>query len=162
MAYNRQQAWQYAERWWNGFHPSFRRFTDDCTNYVSQVLWAGGFSMEFHARRDRGWWYRRGAGGQEQWSYSWAVAHALRWYLERSHRAQVVKSPADLDIGDVICYDWNGDGHWQHNTVVVAFDAAGMPLVNAHTVASHHRYWDYQDSYAYTERTQYRFFHILG
>ena len=39
-------------------------------------------------------------------------------------------------IGDVICYDWDGNGHFQHNTVVVAKDPHGMPLVNAHTTNS--------------------------
>jgi hypothetical protein len=60
----------------------------------------------------------------------------------------------------VISYDWDGNGHFQHSTIVAAVDARGMPLVNAHTTESYHRYWDYRDSYAWTERTAYRFFHI--
>ena len=47
------------------------------------------------------------------------------------------------DAGDVIVYDWDGDGAFQHSTIVTAFDAGGKPLVNAHTVSSRHRYWDY-------------------
>ncbi|MNN92744.1 putative amidase domain protein [compost metagenome] len=67
----------------------------------------------------------------------------------------------ELDIGDVICYSWDGDGRYGHSTIVTGFDPGGMPLVNAHTVNSRNRYWDYSDSYAWTERTQYRFYHIL-
>jgi hypothetical protein len=159
--YDRLRAFKYAELWWNGFNPGYLKFQVDCTNYVSQVMAAGGFPMEFHARRDRGWWYRHKGGTHDTWSFSWAVANALRLYLEHSRRTRRVEHPSQLKIGDVICYDWDGDGRWQHNTVVVDFDNQGMPLVNAHTVASHRRYWDYQDSYAYTERTQYRFYHIL-
>ena len=72
--------------------------------------------------------------------------------------ATEVDRPEQLMLGDVILYDWDGDGRFQHSTVVTAFDAGGMPLVNAHTVSSRHRYWDYRDSYAWTERTVYRLF----
>jgi hypothetical protein len=159
--YDRLRAYKYAELWWNGFNPAYRKFHVDCTSYVSQVMAAGGFPMEFHPRREQGWWYRHRGGGRDTWSYSWAVANALSLYLEHSRRVRVVEHPSQLKIGDVICYDWDGDGYWQHNTVVVDFDPQGMPLVNAHTVASHRRYWDYRDSYAYTANTKYRFFHIL-
>ncbi|BCJ86964.1 hypothetical protein skT53_19490 [Effusibacillus dendaii] len=158
-SYDRRKAQQYAELWWDGFNPQYKKFDVDCTNYISQCLYAGGMPMEFSNRKDRGWWYRN-QGGTVSWSHSWAVAHALRWYLESSGRATAVGDAKLLTIGDVICYDWDGDGRWQHNTIVVAFDRNGMPLVNAHTVASQHRFWDYKDSYAWTERTQYRLFHI--
>ena len=98
------------------------------------------------------------------WSYSWSVAGSLQLYLsgrrQNGLRATVVDSAEQLSLGDVIIYDWSGDNRFQHSTVVTAFDAAGMPLVNANTVPSRHRYWDYRDSYAWTEQTRYRFFHI--
>lgn len=71
-----------------------------------------------------------------------------------------MERPEQLQLGDVIIYDWDGDGGFQHSTIVTAFDAGGMPLVNAHTTPSKHRYWDYRDSYAWTENTVYRFFRI--
>ncbi|MMZ62195.1 putative amidase domain protein [compost metagenome] len=78
----------------------------------------------------------------------------------RSFDAVPVERPEQLMLGDVISYDWDGDGTFQHSTIVTAFDAGGMPLVNAHTVNARHRYWDYRDSYAWTDRTVYRFYHI--
>ncbi|WP_240511911.1 amidase domain-containing protein [Paludifilum halophilum] len=157
--YKRGKAVQYAETWWNGANPRYRKFEDDCTNFISQCLHAGGVPMEFSSRRDRGWWYR---GSRENWSYSWAVAHALKNYLDSggTPRAERVDSPEKLHLGDVICYDFEGDGRWQHNTIVTAKDPAGMPLVNAHTVNSRRRYWDYRDSHAWTPQIRYRFFHI--
>ncbi|SMO93122.1 Putative amidase domain-containing protein [Melghirimyces algeriensis] len=159
--YNRTKAVQYAEAWWNGFNPRYGKFEDDCTNYISQCIHAGGISMDFAPRRDWGWWYR---GSRENWSYSWAVAHSLQNYLASGGimKAQRVDSPQDLQLGDIICYDWDGDGRWQHNTIVTAFDPMGMPLVNAHTVSSRHRYWDYRDSHAWTPRVKYRFYHLQG
>src|SRR5690606_33581263 len=38
FTYDRQQAVQYAERWWNDYNPAYRKFTDDCTNFISQCL----------------------------------------------------------------------------------------------------------------------------
>lgn len=110
--------------------------------------------------RGKGWWYSSGS-----WSYSWAVAHALRWYLSGSRQgltAQEVTSASELSPGDVICYDFQGNGRFDHNTIVVKKNSEGMPLVNAHTSNSRHRYWDYVDSTAYTPNIRYKFFHIEG
>ncbi|MDQ0338125.1 hypothetical protein J2S00_000908 [Caldalkalibacillus uzonensis] len=160
--YNRQQAVGYAHRWWNSYNPKFKHFDVDCTNYVSQCLWAGGAPMTYSQNRSKGWWYRFET--QPNWSFSWAVAHSLRWYLAGSTsglRAREVQSARELEPGDVICYDFNGDGRWQHNTIVVAKDANNEPLVNAHTTNSQNRYWAYRDSYAWTPNIQYKFFHII-
>ncbi len=160
--YNRSKAVEYAERWWNGENPKFKAFELNCTNFVSQCLWAGGAPMKPSSDRAKGWWYR--FEQPVNWSFSWSVAHSLRWYLPSSHsglRAREVSIADELQAGDVICYDFSGDGRWQHNAIVVTHDANGMPLVNAHTSNSRHRYWDYRDSYAWTERTVYKFFRIV-
>ncbi|CAH1218759.1 hypothetical protein PAECIP111893_04480 [Paenibacillus plantiphilus] len=164
IRYRRDLAAAYADRWWEEPNPAYENFDVNCTNYVSQCLFAGHAPMNYTGRRDLGWWYRGRSGGREQWSYSWAVSNALQIFLSGSRqkglKATVVHSPEELELGDVITYDWGGDNRFQHSTIVTAFDAQGMPLVNANTVASRHRFWDYQDSYAWTESTKYRFFHI--
>jgi hypothetical protein len=164
IRYRRDLVAAYADRWWNEPNPAYENFDVNCTNYVSQCLFAGNAPMTYTGRRDLGWWYRGRTGGRESWSYSWAVANALQNYLSAPRhsglRATLVSSADQLALGDVIIYDWSGDNRFQHSTVVTAFDALGMPLVNANTVPSRHRYWDYQDSYAWTEQTKYRFFHI--
>ncbi|MED0678198.1 amidase domain-containing protein [Aneurinibacillus thermoaerophilus] len=161
--YDRLQAVRYAEAWWDGYNPQFRHFDVDCTNFISQCLYAGGIPMRYTGNKATGWWYRGGNSPSAQWSHSWAVAHSFRWYLEKGGhiKTEVKTSAGELSLGDVICYDFDGDGRWQHSTIVVAKDSQGMPLVNAHTTNSRHRYWDYHDSTAYTPRIQYRFFHIL-
>ncbi|MBW5445646.1 hypothetical protein GE107_06155 [Cohnella sp. CFH 77786] len=164
IGYRREEAVAYAERWWSEPNPSYENFEVNCTNYVSQCLFAGHAPMNYTGRRESGWWYKGRAGGREMWSYSWAVADSLQRYLSRSRgfgfRAEALGSPDGLNLGDVICYDWDGTGRFGHNTIVTAFAPDGSPLVNANTVSSRHRYWDYRDSYAWTARTRYRFFHI--
>ncbi|MCZ8514149.1 amidase domain-containing protein [Paenibacillus filicis] len=164
IPYNRERAAEYADRWWEQSNPAYIHFEVNCSNYVSQCLFAGGAPMNYTGKRNSGWWYRGRVGGQEHWSFSWAVADSLQFYLLTSRsglRAVEVGSAGQLELGDVISYDWEGDGRFQHSTVVTAIDPNGMPLVNAHTVSSKHRYWSYTDSPAWTERTRYRFLHIL-
>ncbi|MGC4378078.1 amidase domain-containing protein [Fictibacillus sp. Mic-4] len=158
--YNRLEAVKYAERWWNTFNPAYKAFDVDCTNYISQCLYAGGIPMTDHTIRTKGWWFR-----QNNWSFSWTVANAFRWHLSGSRsglRAQEVSSAHQLMPGDVICYDFEGNGRWDHTTIVVGKDSVGEPLVNAHTTNSRMRYWGYEDSTAYTENIKYKFFRIVS
>ncbi|OZU87863.1 hypothetical protein CIL03_14255 [Virgibacillus indicus] len=158
FSYDRRAAVQYAERWWNSYNPEYRKFDVDCTNYVSQCLYAGGAPMHGAPERGRGWWY-----STDSWSFSWAVAHSLRWYLSGSReglQGREVENADDLIPGDIICYDFQGDGRWDHNTIVTAKDLYGIPLVNAHTDNSRNRYWSYEDSTAWTPDINYKFFRI--
>lgn len=163
--YDRDRVKQYADRWWNGANPDYIRFEVDCTNYVSQCIFAGGAPMHYTGKRNAGWWYQGRDRDQELWSYSWSVAHSLNTYLSQGQlsglRVEIVDQPTQLMIGDVISYDWDGDGRYQHSAIVAAIAADGAPLVNAHTTDSYHRYWDYRDSYAWSDRTRYRFLHLL-
>jgi hypothetical protein len=157
--YNRLKAVQYAERWWNSYNPAYIKFENDCTNFISQCLHQGGAPMRGYPNRTIGWWLRG-----KNYSWSWAVANALKVYLETSKtglRAREVNSPDQLLLGDVICYDFQGNGRFDHNTIVTGKDANGMPLVNAHTYNSRQRYWAYEDSSAYTPNIQYKFFSIV-
>ena len=157
--YDRLKAVQYAENWWNSYNPAYKHFEVDCTNFISQCLHAGDSPMRGYPSRGKGWWMRN-----SNWSYSWTVAHSLRLYLQNSQtglRARQVSSPDELKLGDVICYDFEGDGRFNHNTIVTSKDAFGMPLVNAHTTNSRLRYWNYEDSTAYTPNIQYKFFTIV-
>lgn len=158
-SYNRREAVRYAERWWNDLNPAYKAFTDNCTNYISQCLRAGGAPMWGAPNRSKGWWY-----GDSNWSFSWAVSHSFRWYLSGSTyglRGKEVSSPEELLPGDVICYDFQGDNRWDHTTIVVAKDEFDMPLVNAQTNNSRMRYWTYEDSAAWTPNIQYKYFHII-
>jgi hypothetical protein len=158
--YDRRKAVQYAETWWNSYNPTYRKFEEnDCTNYISQCLHAGGAPMRGYPTRGKGWWIRG-----NNWSWSWAIAHAFRLYLGSSKhglRAKEVSRPDQLMLGDVICYDFEGDGRYNHNTIVTGYDYYGMPLVNAHTTNSRLRYWSYTDSTAYTPNIKYKFFTIV-
>jgi hypothetical protein len=164
IRYDRARVVQYAETWWNRANPKFLEFAVDCTNFASQCLYAGGAPMDYTGKRASGWWYAGKQGNQELWSFSWAVAHSLQSYTSSSRKGMrgiIVNSPQELQPGDMISYDWDGNGRYEHNTIVTAKDANGMPLVNAHTYNCRNRYWSYRDSPAYTDRTRYVFVHMV-
>ncbi|MDF2606297.1 MAG: hypothetical protein K0S34_487 [Bacillales bacterium] len=156
--YNRLEAVKYAEIYWNQYNPKYPRFENNCTNYISQCMIAGGASMTGYPKRSRGWWQ---VG--KNYSYSWATANAFYWYLKGAKyglRGEEVEKPQDLLLGDVICIDFKGVGTFNHTLIVTDKDANGMPLVNANTYNSRHRYWSYEDSTAYTPNIKYKFFRI--
>jgi hypothetical protein len=143
-SYNRNEAVSYAAKWWDGFNPAYKKFLDcDCTNFVSQVLRAGGFPT------------------QPSWNPetdSWRSANAFYNFLKTSNKVQQVTSPDQLELGDIIMYSWGGN-KWDHSAVVVGFEE-DSPLVAAHSIASYDREWPYTDSPSWTEKTAYAFFHI--
>ena len=94
MSYDREKAVQYANTWWDKGNPQYPYFDNDCANYVSQCLRAGGAPMWGAPNREQGWWMEGG-----NWSFSWSTAHSLRWYLASSTKgvtATIVSTPQQL------------------------------------------------------------------
>lgn len=159
--YDRVQSTRYAELWWNGFNPEYRSFSDDCTNFISQCLFAGRMPQSGGQTRESGWWYKFGNSNMaEPWSYSWSTSHALAQYLLHHVGAQRLQHARELKMGDLIFYDWDGSGSYRHTTIVTDFDESCEPLVNAHSDPSYHRPYTYLDSRAWTPQTRYLFIHL--
>ncbi len=104
----------------------------DCTNFVSQCWNAGGMHW------DSTWFCTNtgcGACGSGSWAASsaWDNVNAQHSWLLNSGRGNDVSSQTYLGFGDVINYDWTGDGIWDHAAIVTGFDANNNALVSAHT-----------------------------
>ena len=59
ISYDRDKAVSYARQWAFGRNPAYTDFDllgGDCTNFVSQCLYAGGGVMNY--TRDTGWYYK--------------------------------------------------------------------------------------------------------
>ena len=69
MDYNREHAVTYAKKWANGRNPLFYNFTGiggDCTNFVSQCIYAGSCKMNFTPTF--GWYYTSPNSRAPAWS----------------------------------------------------------------------------------------------
>jgi RHS repeat-associated protein len=117
---------------------------EDCTNFISQVMYAAGVKLRESADLDPnvGWWFRKNPnkGGKNAdqgfCSHSWAVAHTLYSHMVPSGEFPVIASYTWKQVkgnhdhghrmpsareGDLVYYEQVGPyfGHW---AVVVAAD----------------------------------------
>lgn len=161
VAYDRAAAATYADTYWQSYNPawpSFARKGGDCTNFVSQALYAGGIAMRPsppYAGEDA-WYMLQSKGRRWSNSLSWINVQSHHLFLLSLGATQVASysgvAPGALVAsnaaqGDVVVYDWNGDGVYDHESIVVASDGTnpdGTPnwdLVDAHTNNRYHAYW---------------------
>ncbi|MFA4931338.1 MAG: amidase domain-containing protein [Caldisericia bacterium] len=122
--YNPLKAIQYADQWWNKRNPKFQSYGfNDCANYVSQCLIAGGLRLRASPLVDK--------------SGSLAQCTSLDAFLTNTLKATVWKTsssslaPTGLQPGDVAIF-----GNWlglHHAVFVSARQSNGQPLFNAHT-----------------------------
>ena len=157
VIYDRQKAVAYSNVWWDKRNPKYPTFDNDCTSFISQCLLEGGFKPQVRQYRHEGWWL---LPDHSNWSFSWSVPHSLRWYLILSKRGVETGSVDDLSVGDIIFYDFNGDGKFQHSTIIVEKNAETI-LVNGHESSdSYHRPYSYKDSVVYTPNIKYSYIKI--
>lgn len=158
IGYNRLAAVRYAVRWAFSRNPRFYDFEDiggDCTNYISQCLYAGCKVMNYSA--ENGWYYIN----SNERAPSWTGVSFFREFILTNEGAAVYGEETSLDtveVGDVIqLIDRYGN---YYHTVFVS--AAAKPAVAdnifvcAHTVDSLNRRLS---TYNYSDISA---IHILG
>jgi len=159
MVYDREKAVEYAVRWAYGRNPQYydyEKLGGDCTNFVSQCLFAGAGVMNFAPVLG---WYYIDANNK---SPSWTGVEFLRSFLVRKSGGPgpyaVETGMAEMEPGDVIQLSFDGV-RFQHSLFVVETGAKkGRSDI---LIASH------SDDQLYTSLGTYiyakiRFLHILG
>jgi hypothetical protein len=119
----------------------------DCTNFTSQCLLNGGFFMDFRQTgQATEWWYRRigsdkfDSNHDDWWSCTWSLAETQFQYLRANHgrAADLLANPRlarRLSLGDLIYYDWDGDGTFDHGAIVTYRNRNRVPYVTFRTLA---------------------------
>ena len=67
--YNREAVYEYAKKWAYGRNPKYYNFDSvggDCTNFVSQCIYAGCKQMNYN--RNNGWYYINGNNKSPSWT----------------------------------------------------------------------------------------------
>ncbi|MBE6599164.1 MAG: amidase [Ruminococcaceae bacterium] len=152
--YDRDRAVQYAERWAFDRNPLFANFSGiggDCTNFISQSVYAGSCQMNFTP--EFGWYYMSSSDRTASWTgveffYNFMVANEG----VGPYASEV--GAGELDVGDVIQLG-RRDGSFYHTLLVVG-EENGMYLVAAHSDDAFNRRLD---TYNYA---RIRFLHIEG
>lgn len=152
--YERLAAVRYAERWWNSFNPLFSKLNYNSASFILQCLLAG-FNQSMIIDDERMMEKIKG----------FLTPYSLRWYLSHPYNQatiQEVSSVKDLKLGDLICYDFHGENKWEQVAIITAKDYQKNPLVHTcHENRCHrYRYWSYEESFLWSNKTSYKFFHI--
>jgi len=136
MPYNRKNAVNYAEKWAflrNPDYYNYDKIGGDCTNFVSQCLYAGTLEMNYQ----RNGWYYHDANRK---SPSWTGVEFLYQFLVNNQgngpRGRIV-SKAEIEIGDVIQLSFDGSV-FGHATIVTQIDGEKI-FVTTHTIDSRNR-----------------------
>ncbi len=158
---NRQKAVAYAEEFcgnapgcgnggrYNAAYQDYNGNGGDCTNWISQVLWAGGFRMTSE------WSYDQDT---DEGSPAWSNARVLADFMSRTGRASLIASGSYASIthgstewphgpiqtlipGDLISY--KEKGRIVHTAVVIGYDPKGVLLTDTHSNDRFHVPWDF-------------------
>jgi hypothetical protein len=128
--YNRFAASYYAQQFSASDHynPAWHVEKNDCTNFVSQALLAGGWVMTGGLNhRDYSAWY----SSPSFRSWTWNSAEPFAKFLLKSGRAYRCSKDA-LTIGDLVqLLSENGEAH---HTMMVSNLRNGEPLLSYHSV----------------------------
>ena len=120
IPFDRKSAIEYAHRWALDRNPNFYNFEDiggDCTNYISQILHAGGCRMD-RSSVIYGWYYNNA----NDKSPSWTGVEQLYDYLIREKDYGVIAEEIDLsaiEAGDIAQISFNGKS-FQHTPFIVS------------------------------------------
>lgn len=139
IPYNRQRAVEYAKRWALSRNPLFIDFTGgggDCTNFVSQCIFAGTGVMNY--TETFGWYYVSPEDRAPAWS---GVDELYNFLLGLPDFSMVnggtgpygveARTAGEVAVGDVIQL-MNPEGEYYHTLIITGFEG-GEPLVSAHT-----------------------------
>lgn len=131
-AYTPSAAVNYALTYWSTYNSQYRSYTNDCTNFVSQAVRAGGWPFDETGDRTLPdtWYY---GSFTFTTSYSWAGAHNFNQFFNQSGRGFVATYFEDMLTGDVLQADFEPDGNIQHSMVVTAKDANNTLYLTYHT-----------------------------
>lgn len=142
LEYNRSQAVLYALFWAFSRNPAYYDFSDiggDCTNFVSQSLYAGSGVMNFTPTF--GWYFI----SSDDRSPSWTGVEFLYNFLISNKGPGPFGEETDLDsaqLGDVIQLSFDGESY-THTMIVTGirsrFRGARRVLISAHSYDARNR-----------------------
>ena len=139
--YDRNWAVAYARKWYNGRNPVWGNYSQsnsggggDCTNFVSQVLNAGGIPEDKAGSAQWYWDNDKPPSVSASRSASWTGVNELYTYIKTNTsgngwngpQGNVYATRTDMQIGDVIQIDFDKNGSWNHSVVVTKAGWTGI------------------------------------
>jgi hypothetical protein len=131
-----QKAVRYAGKWAYGRNPAWFDFDGlggDCTNFISQCIYAAGAGMNY--TKDVGWYYVSLNNRAAAWT---GVEYFYRFMMNNTGVGPFGREVplADVRVGDVV--QLGADGRFYHSLLVVDLKN-GQPFVACHTADAYNR-----------------------
>lgn len=118
---------EYALKYSMQRNPNYKSMPDDCTNFVSQALVAGGWKQIYGAQNDERAWFGNNIFETKTWSTAQPM---FDWGF---HTAGNFKYVTNFTPGDITFWVWKGSNTFDHSTVVTYVDAQGQPYFSEHS-----------------------------
>lgn len=114
---------------------NYRTYGNDCTNFVSQCLKAGGWIEAggvFSRTSNSSWFY---GSYESSTSYTWAGAENHYWFHQSTGRSTLATSVYNMSLGDVLQADFGPtpDNNINHTVIISKEDASGNDFVSYHS-----------------------------
>lgn len=156
--YNREKAKNYIDTYWKNYnpaYPSFHHGGGDCTNFVSQILYAGGMpwaddNNPANHKKSTNWYCKPGATAKDserRITFSWKIAAVFKaHWIKRVARHKMysyAEAIRDMDeisrevfLGDIVqfCY---ASGVPYHTLAITGFNRDPEYHIRDIVLASH-------------------------
>lgn len=155
--YDRQAALDYAKIWSFKRNPKYYDFSNiggDCTNFISQCLYAACQTMNYTPTT--GWYYNSTSSRSASWTGVTFLYQFLITNKTKGPFATEVSAPEFLLPGDIIQFG-NPDKGWHHSLLVLS----SAPTYDEVYIATH-SYDAYNRLLSTYDFTMIRFLHIEG
>lgn len=136
MSYNRELAVNYALKWALDRNPTYYNYDKiggDCTNFISQCLYAGNGQMNY---RKNGWYYSNANIKSPSWT---GVEFLYNFLINNKYEGPkgVLVSKNELQLGDIIQLSF--DGNIYGHTLIVTKIVGDKIYICAHTIDAKNR-----------------------
>ncbi|MFE7166029.1 amidase domain-containing protein [Streptomyces sp. NPDC057616] len=128
----------YAEKYWQNYNSAYRHYNGDggdCTNFLSQSLYAGGWKQITNSTTDYGTWYSKKSADSD----TWVGVNEWSWFTQTTKRTTALAYAYQMDVGDVLQIDFDKDGSKDHSMMTTYRSVSGMPYMTYHSNDTYRR-----------------------
>ena len=158
LEYNRQIAIEYAKKWAFSRNPQYYNFDPvggDCTNFISQCIFAGSNTMNY--TKNTGWYYINGNNKSPSWT---GVEFLYKFLITNKNVGPygIEVTQNEIELGDIAQLSFSGQ-KFEHTLMIVnienRFSLAGIKIAS-------HTYDSYNKPISEYSIKKVRFIHIEG
>ncbi|MGW1559220.1 amidase domain-containing protein [Streptomyces sp. NPDC002144] len=128
----------YAEKYWKNYNTAYRKYNGmggDCTNFISQALFAGGWKKVTGSTEDYGTWN----SGTSSDTDTWIGVNEWSWFTQTAKRTTALANAYQMDLGDVLQMDFDKDGSKDHTMMTTYRSSSGVPYLTYHDTDTYRR-----------------------